>query len=149
MVGDAGESDPPGVQLDEEQDVEGPEAHRLNGEEVAGHDAVAWVRRNARQVRDARRGGVAAELLELALGALVAPAGFSRASRRISATTCWASGGRPPRRRGCVHLRVTRRRCHRMIVSGVTSKIDQCRQGNAAQCRDDRAIGGAELGRVT
>jgi hypothetical protein len=46
--------------------------------------------------------------------------GFSRASRTISATTCSASGGRPPRQQGCVHLRVTRRRCHRRIVPGVT-----------------------------
>src|SRR5215216_2921799 len=38
MVGDAGESSPPGMELDAEQDVEGLEAYRLYGEEVGGHD---------------------------------------------------------------------------------------------------------------
>src|SRR4029453_14599108 len=37
-VGDPAESNPPGVQLDGEQDVEGREAHRLDGEEVDCQD---------------------------------------------------------------------------------------------------------------
>jgi hypothetical protein len=39
MVGDATEPNPSRPKLDEEQDVEGLEAHRLHGEEVGGDDA--------------------------------------------------------------------------------------------------------------
>jgi hypothetical protein len=109
---------------------------------------AAWARRNARQVTEARRGAgrsplpsstardrggcyADAELLESALDALVAQREFSLASRRISATSWSSSGGRPPRLSGWVHLRVTSRRCHRRIVSGVTRKIDQRRRGSA------------------
>jgi hypothetical protein len=56
MVGDADESNLPGVQLDGEQDIEGREAHRLDGEEVDRQDGRAWARRNVRQVTEARRG---------------------------------------------------------------------------------------------
>src|SRR5512132_1215071 len=38
MVGDTDESNPPGAQLDSEQDVEGREAHRPDGEEVDCQD---------------------------------------------------------------------------------------------------------------
>jgi hypothetical protein len=38
MVGDADESNLPGVQLDGEQDIEGREAHRLDGDEVDRQD---------------------------------------------------------------------------------------------------------------
>jgi hypothetical protein len=39
MVGDASKPNLPRVQLDEEQDVEGLEAHGLHSEEVGGDDA--------------------------------------------------------------------------------------------------------------
>ncbi|HEX6674166.1 MAG TPA: hypothetical protein VF486_03965 [Actinomycetes bacterium] len=48
--------DADGVQLDEEQDVEGLEPHGLHAEEGGGDDACGLRRRNARQVADARRG---------------------------------------------------------------------------------------------
>jgi hypothetical protein len=44
-----------GAEFNEEQDVEPPEEHRVDGEELAGHDAlVAWAVRNWRRVELAR-----------------------------------------------------------------------------------------------
>ena len=56
MVGDASDPNLPGAQFDEEQDVEGLEAHGLHGEEVSGDDVGGLRSRKARQVTDARRG---------------------------------------------------------------------------------------------
>ncbi len=50
---------------------------------------------------------------------LVAPLGFSRASRTINSTVPGGSGGRPGLR-GWVHFRVSSARCQRSNVSGVT-----------------------------
>src|SRR6266568_3460596 len=93
VVSDAGDPNLPRVQLDEEQDVEGLEANGLHGEEVGGDDAggLGSKERSPGDRRPSGRGPkpiaeqhradrgrchADAELLELALDALVAPAGI-------------------------------------------------------------------------
>jgi hypothetical protein len=39
----------PGRYLHDEQHIQAPEEDRLDGEEVAGEQSLAWVRRNVRQ----------------------------------------------------------------------------------------------------
>ena len=39
MVGDAGQVHPPAAELDDEQHIHPPQEHRVDGEEVAGHDS--------------------------------------------------------------------------------------------------------------
>ncbi len=109
---------------------------------------AACARRNARQLTDARRGAGRSPLPSRTVRIVVADTdtpsflsspwmrrypqrGFSRATRRISATSWSARGGRPPRRSGWVHLRVTSWRCHRRIVPGVTRNVDQRPRGSA------------------
>ena len=109
---DSGEVDPAGIQLDEQQHIQPSQPHRVDGEEVAGHDAsglLAQERRPAlarpprRRVqpmaaerRSDRRGrDPHAKPEELALDALVAPPRFSAARRMMSCWTSWSSGGRP------------------------------------------------------
>ena len=46
MGGRPGDMDPPGVDLDHEQHVQGAQPHRLHREEVNGEDAGGLVRRN-------------------------------------------------------------------------------------------------------
>ncbi len=42
-------------------------------------------------------------------------------------------------------MRVTRRRCHRRIVAGVTRKADQRAGKRSAQDGEDRTVGGSEF----
>jgi hypothetical protein len=52
MRGEAGEMHPPSRELDEEQDVERLERHRLDGEEVAREDPPGLARRGTRSTWD-------------------------------------------------------------------------------------------------
>ena len=61
---------------------------------------------------------------------LVAPRGFSCASRTINSTVLIGSGGRPGLR-GWVHLRLTMARCQRSNVSGVTRNDRHADRGSA------------------
>jgi hypothetical protein len=55
---------------------------------------------------------------------------FSVASRPVSVAISALTGGRPVRC-GQVHVRVTRRRCHRRTVPGVTSRCIRSRGGRS------------------
>ena len=91
MGGHAGQVDPPGAQLDEEQHIQPAQPDRVDGEEVAGHDPGGLLaqerppgsgRPPGRGVQpvatqdgaDGSRGDLDAEVLEFALDPLVAPA---------------------------------------------------------------------------
>jgi HSP20 family molecular chaperone IbpA len=65
--------------------------------------------------------------------------GFSRASRRISATGAGSMGGRPQPRRGSVQRRATNRRCQRSRVSGVMKKLAQRPRGSPRSARRGRS----------
>ena len=54
--GHAGQVDPPGVQFDEEQHVQPPQPHRLDGEEVAGDDPGGLLAQERPPGASARRG---------------------------------------------------------------------------------------------
>ena len=110
--GRADQVDSPGVQLDEEQHVQAPQPHGVDGEEVTGDDpggllaqkrppgrgGPPWCRVEpvtAQRRSDRSFGDLHAKPLELAFDALVPQRGFSLASRTISGCTCVSSGGRP------------------------------------------------------
>ena len=76
MVGDADESNLPGVQLYGEQDVQRLQAHRLDGEEVDRHDAGGLGARNARQVTDVGRGAGRSPLRSSTVRMLAADTGI-------------------------------------------------------------------------
>ncbi len=163
---DTGEPDLPRPKLDEEQDVERRKAHGLHGEEVRRDDAggLRPKKRSPRDRRPSRSGPKPAaqqhradggrrhrhaQLLELALDALVAQRGFSLASRRITATRCSASGGRPV---GCgnsfMQLAGTRagdRRADRIGVPGLREPVG-C--GNAFMQLAGAGAGDHRVGRV-
>ena len=113
--GAAGEMDPPGADLEEEQDVQGLEEERLDGEEVAGQHGIAVpgeelppgaaalaalrCRRHAvppQDGADRRAPDGVAELGQLALDAGRSPSAGSRAPAAGSAPRSSASMGRRP-----------------------------------------------------
>ncbi len=108
------EVDPPAAELDEHEDVERPEPGGLDGEEVAGDDAIrlraeelgpswagpSWGRTrsgSSEQGPDRRCADANPELPKLPSDPDTALRGFSRASRRMSARIAGSIGGRPGR----------------------------------------------------
>jgi hypothetical protein len=112
MVGDAGEVDPPAAEFDEERHMQPAQPDSIDGEEVARDDPASLLT----QERPPARGGASgcrvktvsaqhppdragrhpdAKVQQLAVDALVAPPGFSRASRTTRYCTSSEIGGRP------------------------------------------------------
>jgi hypothetical protein len=112
MVSDAGKMDPPAAKLDEEQHIHPPQEDRVDGEKVARHDPGGLLAQERPPVRcttsgrrvkavgaqnPADRAGrhPPAKTQQLAVDALVALRGFSRASRTTRCCTSSEIGGRP------------------------------------------------------
>ena len=96
------------------------------------------------------------EPTQLALDAYYSPAGFSRASRKISAASSSGIGGRPGGR-GWRHFAAAMRRCQSSSVPGVTirqarSAFGKTRPNAASTARslqDKRGLGVARRSTVT
>src|SRR5919197_5847104 len=109
--------DSPGGELDEEQDVERLQEHRLHREEVAGQHPLPCARRNSVQVKPLRRGAGPRPARRKIRRTVLAPTriptlrsspwilahphrGFSVPRRVMRPTVSGSRGGRPgPRRR--------------------------------------------------
>jgi hypothetical protein len=134
---------PPGPDLDHKCDIKALECDRaVDMKEVLSQQrggvgaqegtpglvAVHW-RRDAMSTQDLADGrgrDPVSEPTQLALDAYYSPAGFSRASRRINATSSSGIGGRPGDL-GWRHFAAAMRRCQRSSVPGVT--IRRARSG--------------------
>jgi hypothetical protein len=140
--------DPAAGDLDHEQHVQAPEQHRVDVEK--SHARMPWAcADNCRQVRPARRGAgsmpVRLSSSHTVLGATRYPScasspwtrryphvGFSAAIRRIRRRSAGDLDGRPGGRCGLVQWRLTRARCQRSNVSGVTRRW--CRRCLETEC---------------
>ena len=117
MGGDASDPDPSAADLDEEQDVEPVQHHRVHAEEVGGHDVgrlgshelsprgarATWRWSQVVVVEDPGNGAGGqpdAELHELALDAPIAPSGVLLARRTTRAVVSSSTLGRPGERCG-------------------------------------------------
>jgi len=137
--GDAEDTQPARGVFDDEERVQPAQRHRLQAEEVARHDAFGLGVRNCTQLGPERLGAGSSPQQFRIDHTVEAPTrypspasspwilrypqvGLSTARRLTNARSPGGSGGRPGARFALVvHPRVTKRRCQRRIVAGVTS----------------------------
>jgi hypothetical protein len=149
--------DPTGPDLDEEQDVQ-LERNAVSTEKKSqARTPSAWARRNSDQEGPSLRGAGPKRFRLSSVRMVVAPTrmprprsspwirthpqrGFSLARRRISSRTRGDIGGRPTRLARYVHLRLTRSRCQRRSVAGVTRNDDRRSRGSIPAAADKKTL---------
>lgn len=156
VPGRSGNVHPPGAELEEDERVQRLQPDRLRSEEVNGDDSPRLLVEELPPRPPSSGSGpeaVRPEIVAMVVAETRIPRprsspwirwyphlGFSLAKRRTRLRVSGSMAGRPGRRRGFVHFRVTSRRCHRRRVSGQTRNERQAFRGRTLLAAARKAL---------